>query len=287
MHGKLRYFKIETQKNYTVPKLGREDHFMVDLNAMLGMDGKAAIVTGGASGIGFGVARFLAEMGASVALFDVDKTRGENSAESIRKIGGSARFYFCYVRDSSGVANAVDAVVEDFQRIDYLVNCAGVIRRAGVVDLEEKDWDLTMDVALKGVFLVSKYVIRQMQTNHGGKIVNIGSGWSLKGGEKAFSYCAAKAGVLNMTRAMAIDHGKDNILINCVCPGDIDTPLLKIQSEQLGIDTDTFYRGQNDARPLKGPGTPEDVAYAVFFFLSDLSRWITGSSLVVDGGGLA
>jgi len=260
---------------------------MVDLNAMLRMDGKAAIVTGGASGIGFEIARFLAGVGASVALFDVDETRGKIKADSIRENGGRAGFYFCDVRDSSSVERAVDAAVEDFEQIDFLVNCAGVIKRADVVDLEEKDWDHTMDVGLKGVFLVSKSVIRHMQANFGGKIVNIGSGWSLKGGEKAFSYCAAKAGVLNMTRAMAIDHGKDNILINCVCPGDIDTPLLKIQGEQLGIDTDTFYRGQNDARPLKGPGTPEDVAHAVFFFLSDLSRWITGSSLVVDGGGLA
>ena len=96
-----------------------------------------------------------------------------------------------------------------------------------------------------------------------------------------------KAGVLNMTRAMAIDHGKDNIAINCVCPGDIDTPLLEIQSRQLGLDKEIFYREQNDGRPLKGPGMPEDVARAVFFFLSGLSRWITGSSLVVDGGGQA
>jgi NAD(P)-dependent dehydrogenase (short-subunit alcohol dehydrogenase family) len=170
---------------------------MVDLNAMLRMDGKAAVVTGGASGIGFGIARFLAEVGASVALLDVDKTRGENNAERIRKNGGRAGFYFCDVRDSDSVENAVDAVVEDFQRIDFLVNCAGVIRRAGVVELEEKDWDLTMDVGLKGVFLVSKYVIPHMQANSGGKIVKIGSGWSFRGGEKAFCDCAAKAGVIS------------------------------------------------------------------------------------------
>ena len=260
---------------------------MIDLNALLRMDGKTAIVTGGASGIGFEVAHFLSGVGVSVALFDIDKEQGELKAEKINKNSGSARFYQCDVRDADSVETSVTAAIRDFKRIDFLVNCAGVIKRADVQELEEKDWDLTIDVALKGLFLVSKYVIKHMKENKGGKIVNIGSGWSLKGGEKAFAYCAAKAGVLNMTRAMAIDHGKDNIAINCVCPGDIDTPLLEIQSRQLGLDKDVFYRDQNDGRPLKGPGMPEDVAHAVFFFLSDLSRWITGSSLVVDGGGLA
>ena len=265
----------------------KENAHVVDLNLFLRMDDKTVLVTGGASGIGYAVAQFLSAVGAAVALVDLDEERGKIKTAAIRSRGGRARFYPCDVSDAIRVEETVNAVVRDFQRIDGLVNCAGVIMRADVLGLEEKDWDRTIDVALKGVFLVSKYVIGQMKAAGGGKIVNIGSGWSLKGGQKAFSYCAAKAGVLNMTRAMAIDHGKDNIAINCVCPGDIDTPLLEIQSRQLGIDTDEFYGSQNDVRPLKGPGRPEDVAHAVFFYLSDLSRWITGSSLVVDGGGLA
>lgn len=260
---------------------------MLDLNEMLRMDGKTVLVTGGASGIGFEVARLLSGVGASVAIVDLDEKSGKIKAEDIQEQGGQARFYPCDVTDATAVERTVNAVIQDLKKIDCLVNCAGVIMRADVLELAEKDWDLTIDVALKGVFLVSKFVIRHMKANNGGKIVNIGSGWSMKGGEKAFSYCAAKAGVLNMTKAMAIDHGRDNIAINCVCPGDIDTPLLEIQSRQLGIEKESFYNNQNDARPLKGPGTPEDVASAVFFFLSDLSRWITGSSLVVDGGGLA
>jgi len=260
---------------------------MLDLNSMLRMDGKTAIVTGGASGIGFGITDFLSKVGVSVAIFDIDEAPGKLKAESLNKNGGNVKFYFCDVADSLNVKQCIDSVVKDFKSIDFLVNCAGIIRRADVIDLEEKDWDLTMNVALKGVFLMSKHVVGHMKTNNGGKIVNIGSGWSIKGGDKAFSYCAAKAGVLNMTRAMAIDHGKDNISINCVCPGDIDTPLLKIQGAQLGLDVEAFYDSQNDVRPLKGPGTPEDVAHAVFFFLSDLCKWATGTSLVIDGGGLA
>jgi NAD(P)-dependent dehydrogenase (short-subunit alcohol dehydrogenase family) len=265
-----------------------DSDIMIDLNEALRMDGKTVIVTGAASGIGSGIARFLSDVGAAVVIFDINLPQGEETAESIRDNGGKARFYLCDVTDARKVEQVVNDVVQDFDRIDCLVNCAGVIFRSNVLDLSENQWNLTMDVAVKGVFLVSKYVIRHMKENGGGKIINIGSGWSIKGGDRAVAYCAAKAAVLNMTRAMAIDHGKDNIAVNCVCPGDIDTPLLAIQSEQLGInDTKAFYDSQNDGRPLKGPGTPEDVARAVFFFLSGLSRWITGTSLVVDGGGLA
>jgi len=120
----------------------------------------------------------------------------------------------------------------------------------------------------------------------GGSIINTGSGWSLKGGPDAVSYCAAKGGVLNLTRAMAIDHGRHNIRVNCVCPGDVDTPMLRSECEQLGQDTDEFMREAAD-RPLSRVGTPTDVANAVLFFASDMSTWVTGAFLAVDGGGTA
>jgi NAD(P)-dependent dehydrogenase (short-subunit alcohol dehydrogenase family) len=120
----------------------------------------------------------------------------------------------------------------------------------------------------------------------GGVIVNTGSGWSLKAGPRAASYCAAKAGVLNLTRAMAIDYGKHNIRVNCVCPGDIDTPMLRGEWEQLGQDAAEFMKEAAN-RPLARVGMPEDVANAVLFLVSDMSKWVTGTPLVVDGGGLA
>jgi NAD(P)-dependent dehydrogenase (short-subunit alcohol dehydrogenase family) len=120
----------------------------------------------------------------------------------------------------------------------------------------------------------------------GGSIINIGSGWSLKGGPRAASYCAAKGGVVNLTRAMAIDHGKHNIRVNCVCPGDVDTPMLRSECDQLGEDPATFMREAAN-RPLGRVGTPEDIANAVLFLASPMSSWITGAALVVDGGGLA
>jgi NAD(P)-dependent dehydrogenase (short-subunit alcohol dehydrogenase family) len=120
----------------------------------------------------------------------------------------------------------------------------------------------------------------------GGSIVNTGSGWSLKGGPRAASYCAAKGGVLNLTRAMAIDFGPHNIRVNAVCPGDIDTPMLRGECAQLGEDTRTFME-EAAARPLHRVGSPEDVANAVLFLACGLSTWVTGTHLVVDGGGIA
>ena len=114
----------------------------------------------------------------------------------------------------------------------------------------------------------------------------IGSGWGVKGGPNAVSYCAAKGGVVNLTRALAIDHGAQNIRVNCVCPGDVDTPLLRDEARQLGYDLDKWLEESAD-RPIHRLGTPEDIAKAVYFFLSDLSPWASGSILVIDGGGTA
>ena len=162
-----------------------------------------------------------------------------------------------------------------------------MIRRKNVLDLEEADWDLTVNVNMKAIYLLSRYVIPIMiEEGKSGSIINTGSGWSLKGGPDAVAYCAAKGGVLNMTRAMAIDHGKQGIRVNCVCPGDIDTPLLRGEAKQLGVNEEEFLKEAAD-RPLNRVGIPEDVALAVLFLASDLSKWVTGTFLLVDGGGLA
>jgi NAD(P)-dependent dehydrogenase (short-subunit alcohol dehydrogenase family) len=150
----------------------------------------------------------------------------------------------------------------------------------------EEEWDLALDVTLKGIFLLSHEVVPHMIRNGGGSIINIGSGWSLKGGPKAASYCAAKGGAVNLTRAMAIDHGPHNIRVNCICPGDIDTPMLRSECAQLGGNVQSFMKEAAN-RPLARVGMPEDVANAVLFLASPMSTWITGTALVVDGGGLA
>jgi len=247
---------------------------------LLSLEGKVAVVTGAASGIGRGTSLRLAEMGASIAALDIDETKGREVANE------TGIFLKCDVRSAADCRHATDAIIEKWGRIDILCNCAGIAIRKDVVDLTEDEWDRALDVTLKGVYLLSHEVIPHMIRGGGGSIINIGSGWSLKGGPRAAAYCAAKGGTVNLTRAMAIDHGKHNIRVNCVCPGDIDTPMLHSECAQLGEDAQTFMREAAN-RPLARVGTPEDVANAVLFLASPMSSWITGAALVVDGGGLA
>jgi NAD(P)-dependent dehydrogenase (short-subunit alcohol dehydrogenase family) len=253
---------------------------------LLSLKGKNAIVTGAASGIGRGISQRIAEMGAFVAALDIDEQKGNETAAEICNDGGEAVFVRCDVRSAADSRRAVESVIERRGRIDILCNCAGIAVRKDVVDLTEDEWDRTLDVTLKGIYLLSHEVIPHMIRQGGGSIINIGSGWSLKGGPKAASYCAAKGGVVNLTRAMAIDHGRHNIRVNCVCPGDVDTPMLRSECAQLGEDVQAFMRDAAN-RPLARVGTPEDVANAVLFLVSSMSSWITGAALAVDGGGLA
>jgi len=256
---------------------------LVDL---ISLDDKVAVITGGASGIGLGIASRLAEAGAAVALLDVDEAGGREAARDLEQRGLSAHFYRCDVTSRDDCGTVTEQIIADLGRIDILCNNAGVAIRKNTVDLAEEEWDLALNVMLKGTYLLSHHVIPHMIAAGCGSIINTGSGWSLTGGPDAVSYCAAKGGVLNLTRAMAIDHGKHNIRVNCVCPGDVDTPLLRSECEQLGQDSSAFMREAAD-RPLNRVGTPTDVANAVLFFASDLSAWVTGTFLAVDGGGLA
>jgi NAD(P)-dependent dehydrogenase (short-subunit alcohol dehydrogenase family) len=253
---------------------------------LLSLESKVAIVTGAASGIGRGIALRLAEMGAFVAVLDIDEKKGSETIVQIEDRAGAGCFIECDVTRKSDCHRVVQAVTQKSGRIDILCNCAGIAIRKDVVQLTEDEWDRAIDITLKSVYLVSHEAIPHMIRDGGGSIINIGSGWSLKGGPRAASYCAAKGGVVNLTRAMAIDHGRHNIRVNCVCPGDVDTPMLQSECAQLGENKEEFLRDAAN-RPLARLGTPDDIANAVLFLASPMASWITGTALVVDGGGLA
>ena len=259
-----------------------------DLHDLLSLDSRVAIITGGASGIGLGTAKKLAGAGATVVILDISDASGNGEAEIIRQNGGKAHFIHCDVRSADNCRLAVNETFEKFGRIDILFNNAGIAIRKNALDLEPEEWDLALDVSLKGQYLMTKYTVPYIIKSGGGSIINTGSGWSLRGGENAVSYCAMKGGTLNMTRAMALDFGKYNIRVNTICPGDIDTPMLKSECEQLGVEYDEDYiKSCYKSRPIQRIGTPDDVANAVLFLAGNMSAWITGSYLVVDGGGIA
>lgn len=257
------------------------------MNESLNLTGKVAVISGGASGIGLGTGKLLAECGAKVVLLDVNQEKGEAAAKEICGAGSYAVFKKCDVTSSADCKNTIESVEKEFGRIDILFNNAGVTVRKTVADLTEDEWDFVIDVGLKGTYLLSKYTIPVMARGGGGSIVNTGSGWGLKGGDKAAAYCAVKGGIVNLTRAMAIDHGPQNIRVNSVNPGDTDTALLREEGRQLGEEIEAFLVDSAKGRPLERLGTPNDIAKAVLFLSSDLASWITGAALVVDGGGIA
>jgi NAD(P)-dependent dehydrogenase (short-subunit alcohol dehydrogenase family) len=253
------------------------------MNALIS---KRALITGGASGIGRATALLFAQEGASVAVVDVDDAHGQAVAQEIVSSGGKAIFIHCDVTRADDCRRAVRQTVEQFGGLDILFNNAGIIRRADVVETTEAEWDRVMAVNVKSIFLMSKYAVPVMAQAGGGSIINTGSGWGLKGGRNAVSYCASKGAVVNMTRAMAIDHGAHNIRVNCVCPGDTDTPMLRTEAQQLGQSEEKLLAEAAD-RPLRRFGQPIEIAQAVLYLASDAASYVTGATLVVDGGGLA
>ena len=247
---------------------------------------RTALITGGASGIGRAIARLFAREGAAVLIVDRNEAAGASVAREISDDGGRALFEATDVTRADDCARSVRRAVSDLGGLHILINNAGIIRRATVVDLPEEDWDLVMNVNLKAIFLMCREAIPVMAEGGGGAIVNTASGWGLVGGPRAVAYCASKGGVVQLTRAMAIDHGPQRIRVNCICPGDTDTPLLAEEGRQLGAPADRFLQEAAD-RPLGRVGTPDEIARAALFLASDDSSFMTGSALVVDGGGLA
>ncbi len=250
------------------------------------LESKVAIVTGAASGIGQATSELFAQHGATVALLDVDEARGAALAAEQRSRGFSSRYFHCDVANEQHVQGTVDGVCAAFGRIDILFNNAGITRRASVVETTADEWDRVVAVNLRGVFLMSKYTIPVMAAGSGGAIVNTSSGWGLVGGRDAASYCATKGAVVNLTRAMAMDHADQNIRVNCICPGDTETAMLTEECRQLGREAQAFLSESAD-RPLKRIGNPEEIAEAVLFLVSPRASFVTGTTLVVDGGGLA
>jgi NAD(P)-dependent dehydrogenase (short-subunit alcohol dehydrogenase family) len=245
-----------------------------------------ALITGGTSGIGSATARLFATEGAAVAITGRNSDRGDEVVRDITAAGGDAMFIKADVRVAADCRRVVDETLERFGKVDVLFNNAGVFHPKSIPDCSEEEWDETIDSSLKGAFLMSKYTLPSMIERGSGSIIHTSSGWGILGGDKAAAYCAAKGGLIVMAKAMAIDHGPQGIRVNCVCPGDVLTPMLPDDAEKRGMAWEDYAAGAAD-RPLGRIGAAEDIANAVLYLASDESSFVTGEALVVDGGGVA
>jgi NAD(P)-dependent dehydrogenase (short-subunit alcohol dehydrogenase family) len=250
------------------------------------LENKTAIVTGAAGGIGRATSLALAAEGASVVLLDLNADAVAAVADEVRAAGGASLPIAADVSQEPDIASAVARAIAEFGRIDVVFNNAGIIRRTTAPETTVEEWDRVFGVNVRSIFLMCKHVVPLMAAAGGGSIINTGSGWGLKGGAQALSYCASKGAVVNMTRALAIDHGPQGIRVNSVNPGDVNTGMLRDEARQLSQDADAFLAEAAD-RPLRRMGEPHEIASAVVWLASDESSYVTGAALVVDGGGIA
>ncbi|WP_026582495.1 SDR family NAD(P)-dependent oxidoreductase [Bacillus sp. J33] len=246
------------------------------------LEGKTAIVTGGAAGIGRAAAILFARQGAQVVIGDVDSEGGEETVNIISQQGGKAAFFRTDISDSIQVKNLIENAADTYGQLNILFNNAGIgSPNVKSMDLEEKDWDRVIDVNLKGVFLGMKYAVPELIKAGSGSIINTSSLLGLKGQKYLAPYNASKAGVILLTKNAALEYGKYNIRVNAIAPGVIDTNIIN------GWKNDERkWPVISKANALGRIGTPEEVAAAVLFLASDESSFITGATLSVDGGGL-
>ncbi|MEK7799881.1 MAG: SDR family oxidoreductase [Acidobacteriota bacterium] len=236
--------------------------------------------------MGRATAALFAKEGARVAITGRDEVRGRVALHEIKSAGSEGIFVRADVRSSDDCRRSVEETLRAFKRLDILFNNAGVFFPHTVPDCPEEVWDLTVDINLKGTFLMSKHALPVMIAQKSGVIINNSSGWGLVGGDAAAAYCASKGGVVLLTKAMAIDHGRQGIRVNCICPGDVETPMLPEDAKRRGLSWEEYLKGAAN-RPLGRIGQPEEIAKAALFLASDDSSFMTGSTLVVDGGGSA
>jgi NAD(P)-dependent dehydrogenase (short-subunit alcohol dehydrogenase family) len=241
-----------------------------------------ALITGASSGIGAATAIAFAEAGWDV----MAAGRNEGRLEEVADVSDSIAIWTGDLTESDDCDELIADTIDEFGSLDCLVNSAGVIVRANVADTSDEDWRYTMGINVDAPFYLSRAALPHLLQSTG-SIINIASDWGLKGGDRAAAYCASKGAIVQLTRAMAIDHARDGLRVNAVCPGDIDTPMLTNEADDKDIDLDEFLAQAAEESPNGRIGTPEEVAALILFLASDAATHITGTAIPIDGGGSA
>lgn len=250
--------------------------------------GRKAVVTGGASGFGFAIAKRLNEIGAKIVLADINQ---EALDKAVAELGANASAVRVDVRDPDSVKNAISLAAETMGGIDCLVTSAGVFTFGEMTQIDNADWDLTLDVNLKGTFLVAQAALPYLRQSGHGRVVTISSTSGMRGDDLASHYSASKWGVIGLTQSMAVENGRYSVTCNVVCPGTVPGTTMGQSSMQQKIamrnqSEEEIVSADGSTLPLGRLGKPEDIADAAMFLISDSASWITGQTLVVDGGAL-
>jgi NAD(P)-dependent dehydrogenase (short-subunit alcohol dehydrogenase family) len=247
--------------------------------------GKVVIVTGGGAGIGRAIAEAFAVEGGAVVVVDVSRERASEVVDGIKERGGKALAVAADVSSDRDTARLAQEAVAAFGRINILVNNAGIQTYGTVVDTDEAAWDRTLNINLKGFYLVAKHCIPEIAKQGGGAVVNMASVQGLLSQPNVVAYAASKGGVLAMTRTMALDHARDKIRVNSVSPGSVDTPMLRWAAELFEPDDpDGAVSAWGKQHPLGRVAQTREIAQVVLFLASDDASFVTGANVVVDGG---
>jgi 3-oxoacyl-[acyl-carrier protein] reductase len=244
---------------------------------------RVAIVTGGARGIGAATAQRLAQDGFAVAVLDLDEASAKNTVDAIEAAGGKALAVGADVSDAEQVQAAVDRIASELGAPVVLVNNAGVLRDNMLFKMSDSDWDIVMNVHLRGAFLMSRAAQKYMIEQKWGRIVNLSSTSAL-GNRGQANYSTAKAGLQGFTKTLAIELGKFGVTANAIAPGFIQTEMTKATADRMGIPFDDFIKGAGSQIPVQRVGQPEDIAHLVSFFVSEGAGFISGQVVYAAGG---
>jgi NAD(P)-dependent dehydrogenase (short-subunit alcohol dehydrogenase family) len=253
----------------------------------MNLRGKSAVITGATSGLGAACVSEFVRCGARIALIGRDKARAEGIVKQVHESGGDALVVLGDVSDPTFCDEAIARVVSEFGSVDVLVNCAGIIPRGDALEITDEDWISAWQVNVNGTFWMCRAAIRVMKKSGGGAIVNVSSDWGVVAGRGHVAYCTSKGAVVNMTRALALDHIVDGIRVNVLCPGEIRTPMLQKGLERRGFDPVKGMEELGRTIPIGRVSEPDEQARCVRFLASEDASFVVGAMLSVDGGSTA